>query len=346
MRPPRAGLLGGAIAALVAIGAVVAGLGTGPGAAELHAHHFVVTSPAPPAPGAPAPPGQAIAGLGTAPPPASSSASAAPTSPAAGQPGSPDATPSQPAAPASPGEANGRPHRRPLVLAHRGGTERAPENTMAAFNDAIASRFDYIETDVRHSADGVAFLVHDPTLPRACAPFAGTAVRSLTAAQLTQVRCSGQPLPRLSELVARLRQPDAARISLFPEVKDGDPLGVRDLLAPLGWSRVIVQSADYDALRQLKQASPQVRTCGLIWAPNGLDSALAVTHDCVGPESHLVDAGFVAKAHAAGAVVYPFTVDDPPTIRHFTDLGVDGIITNRPRLARADLTHLRRHLPT
>jgi glycerophosphoryl diester phosphodiesterase len=343
MRPPRTGLLGGAVAALVAIGAVVAALGTGPSAAELRANHFVVTSPAPPAPGAPAPPGQAIAGLGTAPPPASSSVSAAPTWPAAGWPGSPDATPFQPA---GPGEANGRPHRRPLVLAHRGGTERAPENTMAAFNDAIASRFDYIETDVRHSADGVAFLVHDPTLPAACTPFAGTAIRSLTAAQLAQVHCSGQPLPRLSELVARLRQPDAARTSLFPEVKDGDPLGVRDLLAPLGWSRVIVQSSDYDALRQLKESSPQVRTCPLIWVPNGLDSALAVTHDCVGPNSHLVDAAFIAKAHAAGAVVYPFTVDDPATIRHLTDLGVDGIVTNRPRLARADLTHLRRHLPT
>jgi glycerophosphoryl diester phosphodiesterase len=92
-----------------------------------------------------------------------------------------------------------------LILAHRGGLERAEENSMAAFEDAIASRVDYVETDVRHSADGVAFLVHDRTLPARCTPYAGQPVTSLTAAQLYDVRCDGQPLALLSELVTRLR---------------------------------------------------------------------------------------------------------------------------------------------
>jgi glycerophosphoryl diester phosphodiesterase len=224
-----------------------------------------------------------------------------------------------------------------LVLAHRGGIENARENTMGSFNDAIAIGADYIETDVRHSADGVAFLIHDPTLTRVCTPYTGRAVRSLTSSQLAQVRCGGQPIPRLTDLVTRLQRPDAARISVFPEIKDVDPLGVRDALAPLGWSRVTVQSSNYDALRQIKQASPQVRTCPLIWSADGLNPALAVTHDCVAPDFHLVDATFVAKAHAAGAVVFPFTVDDPAAMRSVAALGVDGVITNRPRLARATL---------
>ncbi|GAA1805903.1 hypothetical protein HC028_03185 [Planosporangium flavigriseum] len=223
--------------------------------------------------------------------------------------------------------------RAPLVLAHRGGVENAHQNTMASFDDAIAIGVDYIETDVRHSADGVAFLIHDPVLPGGCTPHTGTPVRSLTAAQLAGVRCGGQPVPRLSDLVSRLQRPDAARISVFPEIKDVDALGVRNTLAPLGWSRVIVQSSDYDALRQLEQSSPDVRTCPLIWAAGGLEPALAVTHDCVAPEFHLVDAAFVARAHAAGAVVYPFTVDDRAAMRRLAALGVDGIITNRPRAA-------------
>jgi glycerophosphoryl diester phosphodiesterase len=227
--------------------------------------------------------------------------------------------------------------RTPLVLAHRGGIEYGRENTMTSFDDAIAIGADYIETDVRHSADGVAFLIHDPTLTRACTPHTGKAVRSLTAAQLAKVRCGGQPVPRLSDLVTRLRRPDAARISVFPEIKDGDPLGVRDALAPLGWSRVIVQSSDYDALQQIERASPQVRTCPLIWTADGLDRALAVTHDCVGPEFHLVDADLIAKAHAAGAVVFPFTVDNPAVMRRLVAMGCDGIITNRPRQAFAVL---------
>ncbi|MGC9667982.1 glycerophosphodiester phosphodiesterase [Planosporangium sp. 12N6] len=229
------------------------------------------------------------------------------------------------------------PRARPLVFGHRGGVERAHENTMAAFNDAISIGVDYIETDVRHSSDGVAFLIHDPALPRACTPYQGREIRSLTAAQLAQVTCAGQPIPRLSDLVTRLRQPDAAQISVFPEVKDVDPLGVRDILAPLSWSRVIVQSSDYAALEQIKQASPQVRTCPLIWAANGLDPALAVTGDCVAPEYHLVTADLVARAHAAGAIVIPFTVDDPAAMRRLVALGADGVITDRPRVARQTL---------
>jgi glycerophosphoryl diester phosphodiesterase len=227
--------------------------------------------------------------------------------------------------------------RAPLVLAHRGGIERARENTMRSFEDAIAAGADYIETDVRHSADGVGFLIHNPELPHACTPHTGVAVRSLTAAQLAQVRCAGQPVPRLADLVARLQRPDAARISVFIELKDADPLGVRNALAPLGWSRVIVQSADYDALRQLKQASPQVRVCPLVWGADELDRALAVTHECVAVEFHLVDANLIAKAHAVGAVVLPFTVDDPVAVRNLVGLGADGIITNLPRLARRTL---------
>jgi glycerophosphoryl diester phosphodiesterase len=225
----------------------------------------------------------------------------------------------------------------PLVLAHRGGMENGRENTMTSFDDAIAIGADYIETDVRHSADGVAFLIHDPTLPRVCTGHPGRAVRSLTAAQLARVRCGGRPIPRLGELVTRLRRPDASRISVMAEVKDVDPLGIRDALAPLGWSRVLVESSDYGALQQIERASPQVHTCPLIWSPDGLERALAVTHDCVGPEQHLVDADLIARSHAVGAVVFPFTVDDPADMRRLAAMGCDGIITDRPRQAFAAL---------
>jgi glycerophosphoryl diester phosphodiesterase len=224
-----------------------------------------------------------------------------------------------------------------VVLGHRGGVEQARENTMAAFDDAVSVGVDYIETDVRHSADGVAFLIHDPVLPHACTPYAGLEIRVLNAAHLAEVRCAGQPLPRLSDLVSRLERPDAARISVMVEVKDVDPLGVRDALAPLGWSRVLIQSFDFAALQEIERASPQVRTCPLFWTADAVDRALAVTHDCVGPEFHAVDAGLVAKAHAADAVVFPFTVDDPAAMRSLIELGVDGLITDRPRLARETL---------
>jgi glycerophosphoryl diester phosphodiesterase len=220
---------------------------------------------------------------------------------------------------------------RTLVLAHRGGRERAAENSMAAFDDAIAIGVDYIETDVRHSLDGVAFLVHDASLPHPCAPFTGQPVNLLTAAQLDTVRCSGQPVPHLTELVARLLRPDAAHVSLMVEIKDTDPLGVRDAVAPLGWRRVLVESFNLAALHRIEAATPQVRTCPIFGAVGTLPDALAVTQDCVAPEQTAVSAGLVAKAHAAGALVLPWTVDDPTAMAHLVTLGVDGLITDKPR---------------
>lgn len=79
---------------------------------------------------------------------------------------------------------------------------------MAAFNDAIAFGVDFIETDVWHSSDRVAFLIHDATLSATCAPYTTSAVSSLTAAQLSTVRCGGRSIPRLDQLVARLRRPE------------------------------------------------------------------------------------------------------------------------------------------
>ena len=220
-----------------------------------------------------------------------------------------------------------------LVLAHRGGRERAAENSMAAFDDAIAVGVDYIETDVRHSLDGVAFLVHDASLPHACAPFAGHPVNLLTAAQLDTVRCSGQPVPHLTALVARLLRPDAAHVSLMVEIKDTDPLGVRDAVAPLGWRRVLVETFNLAALHRIEATTPQVRTCAVFGAAGTLPDALAVTHDCVAPEQTAVTPALVAKAHAAGALVLPWTVDDPAAMAHLVSLGCDGLITDKPRSA-------------
>ena len=183
----------------------------------------------------------------------------------------------------------------------------------------------------------MAFLIHDPTLPRVCGPRAGAAVNAMTAAQLAAVRCSGQPIPRLDELVSRLQRPDAAGVALMAEVKDVDPLGVRDAVAPLGPARVLIESFDLTALAQIERSSPQVRTCPLFGSAAELDGALAVTHDCVAPEYHAVTAELVGQAHQAGAIVLAWTVDDPAALRQLAALHCDGVITNRPREAFAAL---------
>jgi glycerophosphoryl diester phosphodiesterase len=218
----------------------------------------------------------------------------------------------------------------PLVVAHRGGAERFAENSMAAFDRAIADKVDILETDVRHTADGVAVLIHDPTLPKPCAPFTATAVNLLTWQQMSTVRCSGQPIARLAELVERMMAPDAAKVALMPEIKDTDPLGVRDSVRPLGWHRVFIQSYDLSALSTIEAASPEVTTCALIWNATEIPGALAITDDCILADWHAINADSVAQAHAGGALIMAYTVDDAAQMSALIANKVDGIITNRP----------------
>jgi len=217
------------------------------------------------------------------------------------------------------------------VIAHQGGTERQPQNTLAAFNDAISLHLDFIETDVRHSADGVAVLVHGPSLSSACRPYGGTPVGALNGAQLARVRCAGQPIPRLTNLVDRLERPDAQHIGIMANVADTDPLGIRDILAPLGWQRAMIESFNWPALGTIEQTSPQVPTCPLGVTVDGLAAALAVTRQCIGADPSTVTADLIARAHAAHVGVLVGTVDDVAFMRRLNDEGADGLITDRPR---------------
>ena len=230
---------------------------------------------------------------------------------------------------------------RPLLLGHRGGQERGYQNSMAAFGDAITLGLDYIETDVRHSADGVAVLQHDPRLPPTCDRYRGHAVRALTAAELATVRCGGQPIVTLAQLVQRLQQSDARRTGLMAEVKDVDPLGVRQAVAPLGWARVIIESFHWSYLARIEATDPRVVTCPLGVSLLTLRRALAVTHDCVGPDEQQATPVLVAAAHAAGVGVIAWTVDDPQQAIALADRQVDGIITDRPRLLASPVRLLR-----
>jgi glycerophosphoryl diester phosphodiesterase len=125
------------------------------------------------------------------------------------------------------------------------------------------------------------------------------------------------------------------------EVKDTDPLGIRNALAPLGWQRTIIESFDWSALATIEHDSAQVPTCPLGVTLATLSAALAVTHDCIGPEQHSVTAQLIARAHHAGVGVLAWTVNDRGVMDRLTRQGIDGLITDRPRIAQA-LQRMRR----
>jgi glycerophosphoryl diester phosphodiesterase len=217
--------------------------------------------------------------------------------------------------------------RRPLVLAHRGASRAATENTPEAFRLALTLGADGVELDARRAARGDLVVYHDPEL-------AGMPVRRLV----------GPPLPALAAAL------DASTGGLVNvELKtDGDtPCGVAAALCGLlhrrgGRDRVLASSFDPVALRTVRVLRPEIPTA-LVVGPEGdlgaaLREAARLHHRALHPKSELVDRSLVARARALGLALHVWTVNDADELQRLARLGVDGLITDVPDIALAVLS--------
>lgn len=228
---------------------------------------------------------------------------------------------------------------RPLVIAHRGASGELPENTLAAFERAIAMRADMIETDLHLTRDRVVVIHHDASLAR----LGGRGeIRDHDAAALAGLDASlgrgpFERIPTLIDLLARFGE----RIEWNLELKVGerapyDGLETRVLaeveargLLP----RMLLSCFEDDVLERLRAVSPAARLAVLVSRkkPGGvLERAARVGAEAVNPHVSLVDRAFVESAHAAGLAVYPYTANDRTEMVRLIECGVDGIITNHP----------------
>ncbi len=244
----------------------------------------------------------------------------------------------------------------PLVFAHRGGAALAPENTMTAFDNGLALGADGIELDVRLSRDGVAVVMHDPTLDRTTD--ATGPVGHRTAAQLADVdagfrfereganpfRGRGIGVPSLRAVLTRYRS-----TSIIVELKSAEPrlanAVVEDIHATGTLRVVTIGSFQKGALDAVRACDPSVRTgadmdeirSGLDASPPGGSSGRAAFDTFQVPEVYdgirIVTPEFVARARDAGVSVVVWTVDREDDMRRLLDWGVDGLITNRPDVA-------------
>lgn len=217
----------------------------------------------------------------------------------------------------------------PAIYAHRGGPlafgkRVEPENTIAAFRHARAQ---VIELDVRVSKDRVPFVLHDPTLDRTTTCSGALARKSAAQAG----RCH---IPRLTTVLAWARR---ARTTLEIEPKEAAPVEhVLDVIAGSGVPkrRLLIESflrSNLDAAR--KRGYRTVLVTGTKANASAVGAARAGGYDVVSPRWP-IDNAFVRRAHGAGKKVLPWTLDSATEMRAAAKLGVDGIITNDPPLAR------------
>lgn len=233
----------------------------------------------------------------------------------------------------------------PLAMAHRGGAGEGTENTLDAVARAVDLGFTHVETDARATADGVVLAFHDPDLGRlaglprdvgalryaevAALPLAGGG-RIPTMAELLErfpdvrFNIDAKEAAVLAPLVRLLRDADALSRVCVASFSDARLAWLRAALGPGGCS-----SLGSGAVARLRAASV---VPGLGWSGPVADCVqvpLAVRGVPV------VDRRFLDAAHGAELAVHVWTVDDPATMHRLLDLGVDGLISDRPSVLAA-----------
>lgn len=237
---------------------------------------------------------------------------------------------------------------RTLVIAHRGNSSVAPENTLAAFRSATALDVDMVELDYHQSADGVPVVIHDATLERTTDAAIRwgeekPAVAERTLAELVALDAGRWfaaefAHERLATLVEAIETIHAGGCVTLIERKSGDPAALVAALEThdrLG--DVILQAFDWPFLAECRRLRPDLVVGALgrreITAEK-LVAALATGARFIGWADPDLTREGIALAHEHGLKVFDFTVDDEARAAELIAFGIDGIISNRPAQIR------------
>ncbi len=238
-----------------------------------------------------------------------------------------------------------------LVIAHRGNSSVAPENTLPAFAKALEAKSDLVELDYHHSADGVPVVIHDDNLNRTtdAQELLGKEkilVASLTAAELGKLDAGmwfddefkGTKLPTLVESLTAIQAGSTTLI----ERKAGDAAALVKLLERENLTdRVVVQAFDWEFVKECRKLSPTMTLCtlsGKAANEEQIRAAAATGADVIVWNHEKLRAPQIELIHRLGKKAWVYTIDDPQRAAEFMAAGIDGVITNKP----AEMIRLRK----
>ncbi|MGI6380774.1 MAG: glycerophosphodiester phosphodiesterase [Anaerolineae bacterium] len=243
---------------------------------------------------------------------------------------------------------------RPLIIAHRGFSAEAPENTLAAFDAAARAGADGVELDVTMCASGDVVVIHDDTIDRTTngsgrvRDMSLETLRMFDAGRWFDASYEGQFIPTLGDVLDLIGETMMVNIEIKASTNKDE--GIEDGVIALVHQRrmqdrVLISSFSPIALWRMRRRAPELERA-LLTAPKlpfllgtGWPAGLVRAH-ALHPHHSQVDADYVERAHAKGRAVNVWTVDEPAEMRRLCRLGIDGIITNHPARLRAVLEQL------
>lgn len=242
---------------------------------------------------------------------------------------------------------------RPIVIAHRGFSILAPENTLPSFHDAVLAGADLVELDYHHTKDGIPIVCHDGELDRTTnarekwnaqhikiSTKTAEELQTLEAGLHAHPPIPGVRLPLLTEALDEIQKGSSTLI----ERKAGEPATCIRLLKEKNLiNEVVVQSFDWAYLEQFHKEEPN-QILGALGPINTLHGRkLSKEERALSPElndeikrigakaavwNREVSREAIQDAHKKGLKVWVYTIDDPKVADELLDMGVDGIITN------------------
>ncbi|MET9295934.1 glycerophosphodiester phosphodiesterase family protein [Streptomyces sp. NPDC003077] len=262
-------------------------------------------------------------------------------------------------------------HRPVTVVAHRGASAYAPENTIAAVDAAERLGIEWVENDVQRTKDGELIIMHDTTLDRTTnveqvfpdrAPwkisdFTLDEIEKLDAGSWFDPKFAGERVPTLEEYMEAVEDNDQKLLMELksPELYPGVERQALRELRNQGWldrhhvkHRLIIQSFNADSVKKVHELRPDIKT-GFLGTPAVADlPAYAKFSDQINPQYNSATPAYVKAVHAVRGAhgrpleVFTWTVDSAATAVKVAKAGVDGIISNKPDVIRDALENTRR----
>lgn len=239
------------------------------------------------------------------------------------------------------------------VIAHRGYSAAAPENTLAAFREAVELRPDFMECDVRRTKDDEIIVIHDPTLDRTTngsgnvADYTLDELRQLDAGSWFAPEFAAEKLPTLDEVIEIAK---GTGVVLIVEIKEP---GTEDEVVAALYDHGIAEqsmlcSFHYQVGVRMPELAPEIRFSP-INAPKhevGEDEAVALADEAAAVNGSMfavhykaITPALVKATHSANMLMEAWTVDDADEMRRLEDMGIDALGSNDLALALEVLRH-------
>ena len=237
-----------------------------------------------------------------------------------------------------------------MIIAHRGFSDEAPENSMAAFQKAIEAKSDMIELDVRLSADNIPVIFHDRRLQRTSD--GNGAVNQKHSRSLTEIdngswfspKFNRERIPLLKDIFPILKKDIRLNIEIKPDVVSTNEISAVELVVnetekAKALSKVLFTSFNHQMIKEISEIDESIVT-GVIYNP--------ITHFRKSPSTLIknskakifvcskfqINSDVVADTHDAGFILYVYGVKTGRDVERLLDLHIDGIICNNPRFVR------------